>query len=565
MKEITIFIRNNKFFAYIFLIIIFGILASRSLFTPGFYSSHDGVSHVVRLAKFYQDLADGQLIPRWSGGLVWGLGSPVLMYYGQLPYLIGLIPKLAGASFSFSVEIVTAFSLVASGIAFFLWSKEVFGEKAALTGSLFYMWAPYRFVDIYVRGAYPENFALIFPPLILLSVQKIFNKSEKEGFALGVVSLSGIILSHNVMALFFVPIYILFAAGFYFIYKDIKRFLIAIFSIISSLLVTSFYWLPAFFEKKEVYLNNLDTSGSYLSNFVGIKQIIYSKWGWGPLGSTSPMSLQIGVAQQLFVLIGVAYVLIVLIRKNVIAKKLKRVELFHFGFFLTLLLLSIFLMTRQSQFFWDKVPLLSFVLYPWRFLAIVVFSCAALASFVVKVTKPGFVLIGLVVVLLLYTNRNYSQLVGKVYENDSYYENYQDTADIWGEYLPITANLEIIKKCRQNGCSFDKVVAAKDSNLKVIANKSNLLIASYDSQKDFVAVVNTFYFPGWNSYLDNMLSNGIKVNKNGTMDISLPKGKHELEIRLENTAFRKISLLVSLLGLISSGFYFLWLRKYLRK
>ncbi len=236
----------------------------------------------------------------------------------------------------------------------------------------------------------------------------------------------------------------------------------------------------------------------------------------------------------------------------------------HLALFLGLFSLSIFLTTGSSLILWNNVPLLSFALYPWRFLAIVVFASAVLSSWITKVAGLSPFLIVLLIGLLTYSNRNYSQLVGKVYEQDSYYYNYQDTADIWGEYLPTTANLKIIETCRVRGCRFEKITVPNNSKTEVIATKSNLLKVSYDSPKDFTATINTFYFPGWNSYLDGAFYEGIEINENGTMDISLPRGKHELTLRFEDTAFRKIALLISLVGMAGSGVYALWLRKYLK-
>lgn len=549
-------IRKYSFWLCILVIAAFGLVASRSLFTPGFYSSHDGVTHVARLAKFYQDLADGQIIPCWSGGLSWGLGSPVLMYYGQVPYLLGVIPKLLGVDFAWAIKIGIIFSLVASGITFFLWGKEVFGVKAGLVGSILYMWAPYRFVDIYVRGAYPENVAFIFPPLMLLSIWKIFHKKEISGYILGVVSLAGIILSHNVMAMFFIPIYICYGSGLFLLSKKDKSLIITILAFITSLSVTAYYWLPAFFEKNEVNLNNLNTSGSYLANFVRLGQIVYSKWGWGPLGSDSPMSLQIGLTQQLVVLLAVVCVVFFVTKKT---------EIFHICFFLMLFVISIFLMTSASRFLWDKLPLLSFVLYPWRFLAISIFSSAALASIVIKILNLRTIWIIILLGFTLYANRNYSQLVGKVYENNSFYENYQDTTDMWGEFLPVTANLDIITMCRGKDCIFDKVVAPKDVKTEITQQKSNLFSFRYDASKNFPVTVNIFSFPGWNAYLDNLKYAGIQINGNGTMDALLPQGKHTFEMRFETTPFRKMAIYISFAGLGLSGLYLIWLKKYLTR
>jgi hypothetical protein len=575
-EKIKLFFKKNDSLLFIILIIIFGIVASRSLFLPGFYSSHDGVSHVIRLVKFYEGLIDGQIIPRWSKGLAFGFGSPVLLFYGQLPYLVGLIPKLLGFSYASSIEIIFGLSLIVSGITFYLWAKEVTNKSSALIGSILYIYAPYRFLDIYVRGAYPESFAFIFPPLILLSLYKIFYKSEKSGYLLGVFSLSGIILSHNVMALFFIPVFILYALGLFFVNKDKKKLIVTGISLLTSLVITSFYWIPAFFEKNLVNLNNLDAASGFTNNFVGLKDIIYSKWAWGPLGSTSPMSLQVGLVQQGIILLSIFVLILFLLRKNKLGKllskflnkiglnvsnKLEKLDLIHFGLFFFLFAISIFLITNKSQFLWNSIPLLSFVLYPWRFLAISLFSSAILSAFVFKYLKPNIIFYLIIIFVVLYSNRNYSQLVGKIYENDNFYENYQDTADMWGEFLPITANLETINKCRKEQCKFNKVVVPNKVKINIITDKSNLLVFSYESEKDFTATINTYYFPGWKVYLDKSFYDQRKVNGIGTMDINLPKGSHNILLKFENTNIINLSLIISLVGLLGFGICLKCLKK----
>jgi len=576
LEKIKSFFKKNDSLLFILLIVLIGVIASRSLLLTGFYSSHDGVSHVIRLVKFHEGLIDGQIIPRWSKGLAFGLGSPVLLFYGQLPYLVGLIPKLIGFSYASSIEVIFGLSLIVSGIAFYLWAKEVTNKNSALIGSILYIYAPYRFLDIYVRGAYPESFAFIFPPLMLLSLYKIFYKSEKKGFVLGVISIAGILLSHNVMALFFIPIYVLYALGLFIINKDRKKLIVAGISLITSLFITSFYWIPAFIEKKLVNLNNLDATSGFTSNFVGIKDIIYSKWAWGPLGSTSPMSLQIGLVQGAMFLLSILILVSFLLRgKRIVVDLIKllkriglgvtsrveRLDLMHICLFLLLFLISIFLITSSSQFLWGSVPLLSFVLYPWRFLAISAFSSAVLATFVFKYLKPNVFYYLLVLIAVLYANRNYSQLVGRIYENDSYYQNYEDTADMWGEFLPVTANLEVIEKCRKEGCEFTKVLVSGEVKYEIKEEKSNKLTLNFESNNEFKATINTYYFPGWKAYLDNSSEEQIMVNEIGTMDLTLPKGNHILDLEFKNTLIRNISLIISLVGLMGFGIYLKCLKK----
>jgi len=574
-NKVKSFISKNDSFFLILVIILVGIFASRSLFLPGFYSSHDGVSHVIRLVKFHEGLMDGQIIPRWSKGLAFGLGSPVLLFYGQLPYMVGLIPKLLGFSYSSSIEIVFSLSLIISGITFYLWAKEISNKSAALIGSILYMYAPYRFLDIYVRGEYPESFGFIFPPLMLLALYKIFYTSEKIGFILGIISLSGIILSHNAMALFFATVYILYALGLFFIKRDKKKLIVASVSFIFSLIITSFYWVPVIFEKKFANLDLLNQSSAYKINFVVFKEIIYSKWAWGPIGSTSPMSLQVGLVQQVFFILSVIIFTVFIFRKKKIGKllihfmrrlglnfpnRIERVDKLHFSLFNFLFLFSTFLMAQKSQFL-DKIPLLSFILYPWRFLAVIVFSLAIISTLVVKLLKPSFIYLLLVIIAVLYVNRNYSQLVGRIYENNSYYETYDDTADMWGEFLPLNANLEVINNCRDNGCKFEKIILSKEIYVEAVKDRSNLLQFNYQSQEDFLVTVNIYYYPQWKVYVDKISNNQIFVNEIGTMDINLPKGNHAFEMRFENSNLQNVFLIVSALGFVGLGIYLRCLKK----
>ena len=52
---------------------------------PGLPITHDGADHVARIANFYQNLGEGNLIPRWAGNLNWGYGHPILMFLYPLP------------------------------------------------------------------------------------------------------------------------------------------------------------------------------------------------------------------------------------------------------------------------------------------------------------------------------------------------------------------------------------------------------------------------------------------------------------------------------------------------
>lgn len=550
------------------LIVLLSVPVIRSLSLPGFPTTHDGVTHVVRFMKFHQALSEGQFPPRWSDGIAFGLGSPVLMYNSFLPYLSAEIPRFLGAGWAASIEIIFALSLILSGITFYLWAKEIFGRASGFVGAMFYIYAPYRFVDIYVRGAYPESFAFIFPPLLLLSIKKMIDDGRWRWVLLSIFSLSGLILSHNVMAILFVAIGFLYGLILARLSGSFKRIRLLGGSFLAALAITALFWMPAFFEKGAVNLDYLNSTASYLANFVSLKEVAYSRWGWGPLGSDSPMSLQLGITQQAAVLMTVVFSLTAFASRSRIMKRLMRIFAFsrlglslsvpklqisHFLFFFSLLAVSVFLMTAYSQFLWERISLLAFFLYPWRWLTLAVFSSAVLAAFllfVLRQSKLFKALAVLLVVLLLYSNRNFSQLVGVVKGGEDFYESYRDTTDMWGEFLPRNVDLEMVKRCKEDNCTFPKIVMPVGIDFNISQKMSTRMDIKYTASKDFSSTVNILNFPGWTLYLDGDKRGPLKTDSMGTMDVSLPNGEHQISLVFEDTPLRSISFYLSMGGLI---------------
>ena len=162
------------------LLLLVSLLPLADFLRPGLPVTHDGPDHVVRLASFYQSLAEGNLVPRWAGNLNWGYGHPVVMFFYPLPNYLGSLFHFFGLSFIDSVKAVFVLSFVLSGIFMYWWVKEHWGERAGLAAAVVWLLAPYRLVDLYVRGAIGECLAFAWPPLIgylALKLSKTFGVS----------------------------------------------------------------------------------------------------------------------------------------------------------------------------------------------------------------------------------------------------------------------------------------------------------------------------------------------------------------------------------------------------
>src|SRR5579885_1499639 len=93
----------KKCFPFLFLCIIL-LIPLADLFHPGLPLTHDGQDHVARIANFYQNLSEGNIVPRWAANLNWGYGHPILEFLYPLPSYIASFFHFAGMSFVNSVK-----------------------------------------------------------------------------------------------------------------------------------------------------------------------------------------------------------------------------------------------------------------------------------------------------------------------------------------------------------------------------------------------------------------------------------------------------------------------------
>src|SRR3972149_7699643 len=163
----------KKEYFILVLILVLSTIAVWPFFRRGFFESHDGEWMVIRFSAFHQTFAGGQFPVRSVDRLNNNYGYPVLNFLYPLPFYLAEIPKLLGFGFVDSIKIIFVASTFASAFAMYWALIQIFTKWAAFAGAIVYIFTPYRFVDLYVRGSLGEIVAFIFPPLILGAIFKI--------------------------------------------------------------------------------------------------------------------------------------------------------------------------------------------------------------------------------------------------------------------------------------------------------------------------------------------------------------------------------------------------------
>lgn len=528
---------------FISLIILISLIPLLDLLKPGLPLTHDGQDHVVRVANFYQNLSEGNIIPRWAANLNWGYGHPILEFLYPLPSYLASLFHLFGFSLIDSLKIVFGVGVVFSGIFMYLWLREFLGKEASLLGAVLYMIAPYRLVDLYVRGDIGEHLAFVFVPLVFYFLLKLSKKTKKYYLVGGTISLAFLILSHNAISLMFMPLILIYAVYLILQSKD-RRVL----SINYSLLIllgfgmSAFFWIPGLLEGKYT-LRNIVTAGSYFTRFVNFTDLLYGPWSYGGSGQ---FTVQIGIVNWL-ALLSTPIAAFYLHRKRNKNYLLVLAFLFYS-------LISIFFMLKQSNSIWTRIMILQNFQFPWRFLGVTVFTTAALSGFLVQ-GFPKKIRLFLALILLIITlglSKDYWYANGYLNKTDSFFTGiYSGTTDT-GESAPIWSVRFMEKRPKAR----IEVIGGRAQMQELRRSSTNRVykITAYEKAR---FRENTLYFPGWTVLADGKKSDVEfqDPQNRGLITFFVDKGEHLVEAKYQETKIRLVSDLISTSSLIIILFY----------
>ena len=516
-------------------------------FKSGFFPTHDGEWAVVRLGDMYREIKDLQFPARFSGYLNFEYGYPLFNFAYPMPYYLGVIFVFLKLGFVNSVKFLFLLSTVLSFFSMFLLSESLWKNKwAGIISGIFYIYVPYRIIDLYVRGSIGESLSFVLFPLILLGIKNIHD-SKKPALA---ILLTGIlygllITTHNIMAVLF-GLLILFIAIVFLFKKEFKFLLNLFLSIIYSLCFSAFFWMPAIFEKNLILLSKIPIADRSLY-FVNPAQIIIERWGYAPPTEVNGFGYQIGIAQIAIFILVIAAAIFRYKTKDSKITLLLALAVFAFSF----------LLFRQSGFLWLHTPLLSEINYPWTILAILMFLISLMAGYLTKLGKH-FLIVSIVLCLVgVWLILPHAKPQYSVNRGDEFYITNQATTTSSNELMPLWVKKLPVQKAENKIDVASGTIENLSSNSKRISFSANL--PSVQKVK-----INTIYYPGWEVFVDGKLTKIDYHNENGIMTVDVSRGTHQILAKFTETPIRLLSDIISLASIISLVLYLVFVGKFKR-
>jgi hypothetical protein len=547
--------KTKSKFIWIIAVVVISIPTFWAMLRTGIYSMQD--FPYFRLVEYGKCLNDLQIPCRWSPDAGLGYGEPLFNFYGQASYFLGGFVHLLGFSYINSLKILFAFTLLGSGITMFFLAKRIWKDNwAALVSSVVYMYAPYRAVDVWVRGALPEAMSFVIVPLIIFHLDTFIETRKRKDLLWFSVFLSLLILNHNLSLLIFAPFLIVWTL--YRLFQTNKPLKVGIklgIGILVSFLLSSFYLLPVIFESQ--YINLSSTIQGYFdfrAHFVTIPQLLISRfWGYGgsTWGNEDGLSLSIGQVQWVLPLLGIVFLIVqeLRIKGKVFGLRIIKSNSYILNSIFLILLgwFGLFLTHNKSAFLWELTPSMAYIQFPWRFLMLSLFSFA-LASGAIVLHLKKYKQMGVIVIILITLLCNFSFFKEDIWY--SYHDSDLTTGKMWidqtrasiGDYWPIYGPIQ------KEPAPF---LLGNDNSL---LHTTNTVLYSFELSRETPVVYSVNYFPGWKGYIDNK-EVSLTSSDAGLITMMVPEGMHKVLIEFQNTPIRLLGNIISIITIFLVGIF----------
>jgi hypothetical protein len=545
-----IFSAADKYYP-VAVILICSLYVALPLSKSGFFESHEYLHNLVRLAEVDDAVHHGQLYARWFPNLNGGYGYPFLNYYSPLAFYIGEIFRLIRFSIPTCVKLAFALAIVSAGLGMYLFARLYFPTAGALIAAIAYLLAPYHIVDIYVRGNIAEFTAMGILPFVFWALARLDRRPRIHNVFLFAIVYGLLIMAHNITAMAASVVLVAFAI-FLILRRRSPRVTMAICcGVILGLALSAFYWLPALIEMKYVKITVLTQDYlNYSNHFVYPWQLIVPSWGYGlsEKGPVDGMSFQLGLAHWAFIAIAL---LVCLIRRF-------RQQAEQIGttiFFLASLVVLIVLMLPVSKLIWDYVPLIAYIQFPWRLLALAALLSSFLGGHVSTLVashrhtleRPICAAI-LILLFLLYAPycrpHAYRPLLLE-YCGFNTLASQEDGPDHFinttgDDYMPRAVDELPPTLSHKALLAPEGVVEATPLYLNSAEYVYRLTVRTASLIR-----CQTFWFPGWHVYLNGKRTPSQPSSPHGLIEFFAPAGLYDCRIVFQHTVVRSIATWIS--------------------
>ncbi|HEV7513592.1 MAG TPA: hypothetical protein VGO27_17985 [Candidatus Acidoferrum sp.] len=498
--------------------------------------SHDLNAHVSSWMEAAQQFRQLNLIPRWAAEANYGFGEPRFMFYPPLSWMLGgmlglLLPwRIVPAVFVWLTLITAGLSMWKCARA---WLPPFHADIAAVLFAL----NPYAIITAYIRCAYAELLASAFFPLLVWAALRRHASTRKQ-FAIVAAILAVIWLTNypaGVIATYSLVVLLLVVS---FLRNSWRIAVSGAASILLALGLDAAVLLPATWETRWIEINAI-TPNIFLPwhNFIFTRQ---------------NTDLMITFNQK------ISFLAVVLMVAAMFAIRLgRRVREHNLSMWWSLAALaavSSFMMLPVSKVFWQHLPALRFVQFPWRWLFPLALTVSLLTAAVftslhrkwpiwLAVGCALFVLDGRIVLTKQpFTTRAITYLESAI-RNATGYEGLPEYAPVGSHRAEVTKDQPPVAVLGQQ--------STISTRLRVEEWSPERKLISLDSREPVDLDFKLFAYPTWHATLNKADTNILTNPDTGQIRLHVPAGPNSIAITWRSSWDVTAGVILSLLAFMT--------------
>jgi len=420
---------------------------------------------------------------------------------------------------------------------------------SAVCAGIIFMYYPYHFSELYGSGQFAEFFMwFLIPPLFHYTFEffKDSNLNTNNSFKFIAVFALFVITHHTSIFILF-PIILIFAifAGF----RNFTAFREFIKSLIISLLISAYFWMPCLLEKKLTWFG-AKPNHNFNDYFVAFSELFNVNF-YNTDALHKPYFIN-----YIALFFSVIALITLIFKKN---KNRKIIVLLFLTF-----IYGLFFSSKLSVDIWTNIKSLHYLEFPFRFMFVVAFATSALSAFavnqlVIKNNFTKFLIVVFFYVSSLFHLTNHLQALPIEYYDfiaPEFSEKYfgKDKLKFFKYYssedylfLPVDFPFQKFNEPLNNRIEF--LTNNSTNKITEYFEYSNRIIFSAQLDKPDTIIIKIPYFPNWQIY-DNRQKVNFTIDENKFLNFKLNSGTYKIKVKFEHTAIRKFAILLSIIGLM---------------
>lgn len=480
--------------------------------------------YAAGMKAFSAQFWGGDIYPRWLMNTNAGLGSPMFLFYGPLPFYIGaLLEPFATLDPNGYARVIACFipAVFLSGITSYRWLSLYFSKDLAEKGAIIYAAFPYTILCIYASFGLAHTWALALLPFALEATHQLCEK--------GFPGLPKLAVAYALLALAHLPSTLVFAAipvcyAFFMSAKD-KRWKHGTLAVAAGLLgaaLSAEYLLPAVMNRAFVTSEHfLDGQLVYSDNFYHIR------FGLGLFLILLPM---LGFFVEL-------------------PKSMRWSHTQPVRFWLITCGVLLFMTTKLSLPIWNALPPLQHLQFPFRFFTAmlpgIVFIAISWIPHVKSKEFYSFFSFAALVIIGYFSYNDYFLVTDKYNRHVNEYNLIiaSEYRTPWTEKAGLAKPNELPKSYTARP---EIALASGHGTASMMSQSPRRIVLDADITSDKARIVlKRFYFPGWQA------SAGEIAEYEGLLALDLRKGKHTITLDQPWFSGEKEGVTISLIALIA--------------